>query len=43
MDARSGIPTTSAPANPESGTAASTRAAVRAPIRLARPARALAS
>ena len=40
---RTGTPTTSAPRSPESGTAASTRWARLAPMRLARPALALAS
>ncbi|SLI02144.1 Uncharacterised protein [Mycobacteroides abscessus subsp. abscessus] len=43
MDSRTGMPTTSAPGNPESGTAASTARATLAPILLAMPAFALAS
>ncbi|CAG7398241.1 hypothetical protein PICSAR7_04172 [Mycobacterium avium subsp. paratuberculosis] len=43
MASRTGTPTTSAPGRPQSGTADSTRCAVRAPTRLASPALALAS
>ena len=43
MVARTGMPTTSALGSPESGTALSTRLALRAPTLLAMPARALAS